>query len=249
MVHFFEKQCHDGHEASHLAVKLQKILCGIIFLYVTWSIVGFIFFAYAVATPVFWFGFIGFGILFLGFYGSYQKRLGMLSAYFFCALGAVIFYAFVIIWYGVTAARLAGCASTNCLEYEGFDNAILKTAATLYIIEMIISFFIWILLICSLSVCRKLRNHLREAYHHHHHGGPVTYANASVPIYQQQPQQGYAPNVPPPSYTQTYQQPQGYQQQPQGYQQYQQPQGYQQPQVYQQPPVVPLDPNNPYNRA
>jgi len=242
MVHFFEKQCHDGHEASHLAVKLQKILCGIIFLYVLWSIVGFIFFAYAVVTPVFWFGFVGFGILFLGFYGSYQKRLGLLSAYFFCALIAAIFYAFVIIWYGVTAARLSACANSDCWEYVGIGSGVLQFAATLYIIELIISFFIWILLIASLSVCRKLRNHLREAYHHHggHHGGPV--------IYQQQPQQvivqqAYNPNVPPPAYTQAYQpQPQGYQPYPQ---QHQQPQAYQQGyQPYQQPPIVPLDPNN-----
>jgi len=244
-IHFFEKQCHDGHEASHLAVRLQKILCGIIFLYILWSILGFIFLAYAAITPIFWFGFIGFGILFVGFYGSYRRQLGMLTAYIWCAVIAVAFYGMVVILYGINANRIADCAANNCLGNDPTLTGELRAALVLYVIELIIAFLIFVLLIASVRVAARLRRHLREALHHnaHHHHGHVEYSGASVPIYQnQQPvyQNQSVPNVPPPQYTQTYvQPPPQYQQQPyQGYQQYQQ-----------QPSVVPLDPNNGYNKV
>jgi len=245
MVHFFERQCHDGHEASHLAVKLQKILCGIIFFYVLWAIVGFIFFAYAAGTPVLWFGFCGFAVIFFGFYGSYQKRLGLVNAFFFCGIIAVVFYTFVIIWYGIAAANLSACAANNCLSFDGIEAGVLRTAAALYVIELIISFFIWVLLIAALKVANHLRHELRHLAHHGH----VGYSGSSVTVSYQQPQpQGY---VPPPTYTQNYPQPQ--QAPPPSYYQGQ-PQQYQQPQYqqnYQQPPIVPLDPNNQqgYNRV
>jgi len=216
MVHFFHKQCTD--EAGHLSVKLQKLVSLQVCLWIVWLILGFTYIAMGYSFGTFWVGFLSLAVMFCGFWGAYKRNTGLLIIYLIFTIIAAIFYAIYMILVVISLVWVATCTTTN--NYNNSIDVCPPTGlAGVLGIQLILSFFYWIVQIYSCVACKRLRDYLiiNNMTHHHHQYAQVP---ETVIYQQQQPQVVYQqqPVV--------YQQPPVYQQQPQQppqYQQFQQP--------------------------
>jgi len=200
-VEFFHRQCSD--EAGHASVKLQKVIVGMFFLCLLWTILGFIYVGLGFGSWVFWFGFIGYFDFFCGFYGAYKRSHSLLTIFLILTIIAICFYCFYIIFFIIQAIGIAQCTVyNNC-----YINGNVTSALVVLSIQLIASIIIWFLAIYACVLCGRLRRLLYAHIHiHYDQVSQVTqvptygYQQQPQVIYQQQPQVIY--QQPPPVYTQ-----------------------------------------------